>query len=309
MASLSPVDVARLTGEADFLLGWGLRASIDGGQTLQEGVETSWDAATLLIAGKKSHEAAVMRATLKALEALSVLEGALGACGVNAEQLIKSQNAGKPKGKATFAAIPVEPAVPELPLVVMEKPQTRSRTKKARGGAGVVALSVPPKHRHLAAVSKVLADTYLRSPAAAAALEVYRFLGALLLKTLPSFAVLLTLYGGLFMVLLVLLLPRQAARILYHLAGRLPNLMWFILEEFSDSFIEQMFGVSSHCPESCQFLEPPSAQQVNDTRAKVPTHRAPSNPPQWFYSVGVTLATTLLTNRLCPPRAGAATPA
>ena len=80
-------------------------------------------------------------------------------------------------------------------------------------------------------VARVLAEAYLRSPAAAAALDVYRFGGALLLKTIPSFAVLLTLYGGLLIVLLVLLLPRQAAKILFHLAGKLPNLMWFILEE------------------------------------------------------------------------------
>ena len=77
------------------MLSWGQKAAIDGGMSLESAILVSWDTAKQLFQGKRGHEAAVMRATVKALEALNTLESCLKDCGVEVDRLVAAKLGGK----------------------------------------------------------------------------------------------------------------------------------------------------------------------------------------------------------------------
>jgi len=301
MANLSEIDVARLTGQAEFMLGWGQQAAIEGGPSLQSAIGESWEAAKQLFHSKRGHEAAVMRATVKALEALYTLEVNLKDCGVEVDRLVAAKLGGKSLKKAT-------PPPPEetsagggdLPLVVIQPAPPK---KKKPSGTMSSAIVKSAQHQPLKALKAAFVSTYLQSPSLVLGISIYRALGRLALLGLPLFCLNLAVYGSLLLVLACCAFPRLGARALYHLSSQIPGLMWHILEEFADEFSAQLFGVTSHCPDHCFFSAADNSTDAKNTQRGIPAHHPPAQPPTWFLSGVVSVLTAIVTTRWAAPAA------
>ena len=285
------------------MLSWGQKAAIDGGMSLESAILVSWDTAKQLFQGKRGHEAAVMRATVKALEALNTLECSLKDCGVEVDRLVAAKLGGKAAKKPTVVvSVPPASDAEELPLVVVE-PVPPKKRKGSRGPSGAIVKAA--SGAQFKSLKAALVATYLDAPSLAVGLGIYRALWRLLFKGLPLLFLNFLVYGGLLCVVAGCAFPRLAARGLFYLASQIPGLMWHILHEFADEFSGQLFGYQPvHCPDSC-FSLPTAAPDgpLQKQPQGLPAHRPPAQPPPWFLSGVLSVATALITTRLTAPAA------
>ena len=181
-----------------------------------------------------------------------------------------------------------------VPLLGTEEPLASFAVvpKKTKKVAAQVAVSAP-KASGPGPLRSVLKEICMTNDHVRLGLDIYRFLGRGIFRTMPSLAVAGVLWAGLIYIAFCIFHPRLAAKTVAMLASAFPALMGHILTEFADEFVGQLFGTPlAHCPESCYADETPAPDLEQARVQGFPTRRPPAQPPSSWVTCGIAMATS-----------------
>jgi len=310
MEALTPAHAQALHAQAEALLTFGCQGLVDGQGPLLAALAISPDTAKELYKSKKSAEARVVRFTLKAFEALSGLREALIEAGLDMaswEQPQPKKNAkdkklSQPSGALVGLLQPPQPAAEEpaaaqglaqLPLATLSPIKTK---KSRQAQAKALAATSKAAAAHLKTVGPAFLAAAWAAPEVVQARVIYRALARLFFRSLPTFLIATLLWAGLAGLLISVLNPRISARAIFWVLSRIPDLLWFLVQEFSDELRQQIFG-PDHCPDSCygaQFGLPGNRNDSIRQRNRAPARHPPYQPPQFLLTVGTSVITGIV---------------
>ena len=180
-----------------------------------------------------------------------------------------------------------------MPLAIVAPIKTK-KSKQAQAHA--LAASSRAAAVHLKSVGPAFLAAAWAAPEVVQARVIYRALAKLFCRSLPTFLIATFLWAGLAGLLISVLNPRISARAIFWVLSRIPDLLWYLVQEFSDEFRQQIFG-PDHCPDSCygaQFAPPEDRNTSNRHRNRAPAHHPPIQPPQFLVTVGTSVVTGIL---------------